>query len=55
MRGSVFLCGCLFTVAATAHPGHGRGNDPGFSLLHYLGEPEHVAGVLIGVLFVDRA
>ncbi|MGM0595227.1 MAG: hypothetical protein ACQETD_11900 [Pseudomonadota bacterium] len=35
------LCG-----TALAHSGHGRGGE-GFSLLHYLSEPEHVAAIAL--------
>lgn len=52
MQRIVTLCGMMFAGAAAAHPGHGRGNDSGFGLLHYLSEPEHVTGVLIGVLAI---
>jgi len=38
--------GLLFSAPLLAHTGHGRhGGD--FSLLHYLSEPQHVAGVAL--------
>jgi len=36
----------LVATSASAHPGHGRGEG---GLLHYLGEPQHVA---FGLLMV---
>ncbi|WP_018863243.1 hypothetical protein [Thioalkalivibrio sp. ARh3] len=35
----------LASGPALAHPGHGHGD--GFSLLHYLSAPEHVAGLVL--------
>ncbi|WP_018871662.1 hypothetical protein [Thioalkalivibrio sp. ALJ16] len=35
----------LASSPALAHPGHGHGD--GFSLLHYLSAPEHVAGLVL--------
>lgn len=50
---SVFLC-ALFIVAtpmvALAHPGHGTGD--GFSITHYLKEPEHIAWLVLLVVGV---
>ena len=35
-----------------AHPGHGQHGHHGFSLLHYLTEPEHVAGLVLLVAVI---
>jgi hypothetical protein len=51
-----FALGAITSFAAApaaAHPGHGTGD--GFSLLHYLTEPNHVlgaVGVAMGVAIV---
>jgi hypothetical protein len=45
----ILLYGMLVAATAAAHPGHGRSNDSGLGLLHYLSEPEH-AVVLIALL-----
>ena len=37
--------------AAFAHPGHGVG-DGGYSLLHYLSEPMHGLGAVLGIAVV---
>jgi hypothetical protein len=52
-----------FLVAATgwaalaqAHPGHGHGHGAkGYSLLHYLSEPEHVAALVLVVVLIGAA
>lgn len=35
-----------------AHPGHGLHGHNGFSLLHYLTEPDHVAGIVLVVAII---
>jgi hypothetical protein len=46
MRTLMTMAVSLFSTAALAHSGHGRdGGD--LSLLHYLSEPEHVAGLAL--------
>ncbi len=37
---------------ALAHPGHGHHGHDGFSLIHYLTEPAHVAGIVLVVAII---
>lgn len=46
MKKFLFAIGSIFPFAASAHPGHG-GTD-GFTIIHYMREPEHIAlGILV--------
>lgn len=46
MKKFLFAIGSIFPIAAIAHPGHG-GTD-GFTIIHYMREPEHIVlGVLV--------
>lgn len=48
MRKSLVLLSLLgLSGQLLAHPGHGHPGQHGFSLLHYLSEPEHVAGLAL--------
>lgn len=48
----LLLSGILFSSSLWAHPGHGHSPQHGFSLLHYLSEPEHVAGLVLLVAVI---
>ena len=51
MKGWYWLLAAVWPITdvAVAHPGHGP-EGGGFSLLHYLTEPLHLAGLAVALL-----
>ncbi|MBK7097450.1 MAG: hypothetical protein IPH58_02615 [Sphingobacteriales bacterium] len=47
---NVLLGILLLPIASFAHPGHGEGG--GFSITHYLNEPEHLALIFLIIVAV---
>jgi urease accessory protein len=52
MRNLLFVLFALGSGPVWAHPGHGQHAHDGFSLIHYLSEPDHVAAIVLVVVLI---